>query len=58
MYRKVHLGPFLFSLMVDDIKPLMLKDNLLVIFAYDITVSLPVKSDGDRATVEVNNIDN
>ena len=31
------LGPFLFSLMLDDIKPLRPKDNLLIKFADDIT---------------------
>jgi hypothetical protein len=52
------LGPFLFSLMVDDIKPVNSKDHLLVKFADDMTVSAPVKSTGDSAAAEVNNIDN
>ncbi|CAB4005710.1 Hypothetical predicted protein [Paramuricea clavata] len=46
------------SLMVDDIKPVNPEDNLLVKFADDMTVSAPVKSTGDSATAEVNNIDN
>ena len=52
------IGPFLFSLMVDDIKSLKPQDNLLIKFADDITVSAPVKMGGDTAIVEVNNIDN
>ena len=51
------IGPFLFSLMVDDIKSLKPQDNLLIKFADDITVSAPVKMGGDTAIVEVNNID-
>ena len=51
------LGSFLFSLMVNDIKP---KDpennNMLVKFADDITVSVPVKTTEDTAFNEVKNI--
>ena len=49
------LGPFLFSLMVNDIKR---KDpeNMLVKFADDMTVSAPVKTTGDTAFNEVENI--
>ena len=52
------LGPFLFSLMVNDI---IIKDsyrNLLVKFADDITVSAPVKLSSDSASMEVKNIEN
>ena len=52
------LDPFLFSLMVDDINPLIPKDNLLIKFADDITVSAPAKENSDTAVVEVNIIDN
>ena len=50
--------PFLFSLMVDDINPLIPKDNLLIKFADDMTVSAPAKENSDTAVVEVNIIDN
>ena len=41
------LGPFLFSLMVNDIKPKDPENNMLVKFADDMTVSAPVKTTGD-----------
>ena len=50
------LGPFLFSLMVNDIKPKDPENNMLVKFADDMTVSTPVKSTGDTAFNEVKNI--
>ena len=43
------LGPFLFSLMVNDIKSVDSDNNLLVKFADDITVSAPVKNGNDMA---------
>ena len=52
------LGPFLFSLMVNDI---IIKDpysNLLVKFPDNITVSAPVKLSSDSAAMEVKNIEN
>ena len=52
------IGPFLFSLMVDDIKPTQPETNVLVKFADDMTVSAPVKSNCDSATMEVRNIEN
>ena len=52
------IGPFLFSLMVDDIKPKQPETNVLVKFADDMTVSAPVKSNSDSATMEVRNIEN
>ena len=50
------LGPFLFSLMVNDIKSVDGDNNLLVKFADDITVSAPVKNGNDTALTEVTNI--
>ena len=50
------LGPFLFSLMVNDIKPADGDNNLLVKFADDFTVSAPVKNGKDTALTEVTNI--
>ena len=41
------LGPFLFSLLVNDIKSVDGDNNLLVKFADDITVSAPVKNGND-----------
>ena len=50
------LGPFLFSLMVNDIKSVDGDNNLLVKFADDITVSAPVRNGKDTALTEVTNI--
>ena len=50
------LGPFLFSLTVNDIKPKDPDNNMLVKFADDMTVSAPVKTTGDTAFNEVKNI--
>ena len=50
------LGPFLFSLTVNDIKSADGDNNLLVKFADDITVSAPVKNGKDTALTEVTNI--
>ena len=50
------LGPFLFSLMVNDIKPKDPENNMSVKFAADMTVSAPVKTTGDTAFNEVKNI--
>ena len=52
------LGPFLFSLMVNDIKPKDRENNISVKFADDMTVSTPVKTSGDTAFNEVKNISN
>ncbi len=52
------MGPFLFSLMVNDIKPMDAQNNLLVKFADDITTSAPVKSGSDSAEAEVESIQN
>ena len=50
------LGSFLFSLMVNDIKPKDPENNMLVKFADDMTVRAPVKTSGDTASNEVKNI--
>ena len=50
------LGPILFSLMINDIKPFS-PSSLLVKFADDITVSIPVRAeDGNIAESEVSSI--
>ena len=50
------MGPFLFSLMVNDINLEDGETNLLTKFADDLTVSAPVKISGDSAIKEVKNI--
>ena len=50
------IGPFLFSLMVDDISLEDPERNLLTKFADDLTVSAPVKISEDSAIEEVKNI--
>ena len=51
------LGPILFSLMVNDIQLADPRRNLLVKFADDITISIPVSKDSTDATInEVNSI--
>ncbi len=52
------IGPFLFSLIVDDIKPEQPDINKLVKFADDMTVCAPIISNSDSATEEVWNIEN
>lgn len=50
------LGPILFSLMINDIKPIS-PSSLLVKFADDITVSIPVRAeDSNIAESEVDSI--
>ena len=51
------LGPILFSLMVNDIQLADPRRNLLVKFADDITISIPVSKDSTDTTInEVNSI--
>ncbi|CAB4007759.1 Hypothetical predicted protein [Paramuricea clavata] len=50
------LGPFLFSLMVNDVDAKHPQTNNLVKFADDLPVSVPVTSSGDSALDEVTNI--
>ena len=52
------LGPFLFSLMVNDIKPKDPESNMLVKFSDDMTVSAPIKSTRDTASNEAKNKNN
>ena len=56
MPQSTVLGPFLFSLMVNDIKPTDGVNNLRAKFADDTTVSAPVKNGKDTALTEVTNI--
>ena len=50
------LGQILFSLMVNDICAADEKNNLLVKFADDITVTVPVRNGKHSASLEVNNM--
>ena len=52
------IGPFLFSLMVEDIKPKKPEINKLIKFADDMTVSAPVRSNKDSSMEEVKHIEN
>ena len=49
------LGPFLFSIFINGIKAVNTKKNLLVKFADDITVSLPIEANAglDEPEMEV-----
>ena len=51
------MGPFLFSLMINDLTVKDPDNNLLVKFADDMTVSAPVKENYDTASAEVGNIE-
>ena len=44
------LGPILFSLMINDIKPVS-PSSLLVKFADDITVSIPVRAQSEVSSI-------
>ena len=51
------LGPILFSLIVNDIQLADPRRNLMVKFADDITISIPVSKDSTNATIdEVNSM--
>jgi hypothetical protein len=50
------IGPFLFSVMVNDVNLEDPGSNLLIKFADDLTVSAPVKTTGDSAASEERNI--
>ncbi|CAB4027006.1 Hypothetical predicted protein [Paramuricea clavata] len=56
--QRTVIDPFLFPLMVDDIKPKQPETNVLVKIADAMTVSTPVKSNSDYATMEMRNIEN
>ena len=49
------LGPFLFSIMVSDIKPID-KNNELLKFVDDMTLEVPGINESDTSNMEVNNI--
>ena len=51
------MGPFLFSLMINDLTVKDPDNNLLVKFADDMTVSAPVQENHDTASAEVDNIE-
>lgn len=50
-------SPFLFSLMINDTTVKDPRNNLLIKFADDMTVSAPVKSNCDSAAAEAKSID-
>ncbi len=50
------IGPFLFSVMVNDINLEDPESNLLIKFADDLTIRAPVKTTGDSVVGEVRNI--
>ena len=52
------IGPFLFSLVVEDIKPKQPETNKLIKSAGDMTVSAAVRSNKDSSMEEVKNIEN
>ena len=52
------IGPFIFSLMVEDIKPKQPETNKLIKFADDMMVSAPVRSNKDSSMEEVKHIEN
>ena len=54
--KGVPQGTFLFSLMINDLTVKDPDNNLLVKFADDMTVSVPVKENYDAASAEVDNI--
>ena len=50
------LGPILFSIMVNDIRPVYPERNLLLKYADDLTLSVPVSAHQDHSLIEVNSI--
>ena len=50
------LGPILFSIMVNDIRPVYPERNLLLKYADDLTLSIPVSAHQDHPFIEVNSI--
>ena len=52
------IGPFLFSLMVEDRKPKQPEINKLIKFADDMMVGAPVRSNKDSLMEEVKHIEN
>ena len=50
------LGPILFSIMVNDLRPVSPERNLLLKHADDLTLSVPVSAHQDHSLIEVNSI--
>ena len=50
------LGPILFSIMVNDIRSVYPERNLLLKYADDLTLSIPVSAHQDHSFIEVNSI--
>ena len=50
------LGPILFSIMVNDIRPVYPECNLLLKYADGLTLSIPVSAHQDHSLIEVNSI--
>ena len=51
------LGPILLALMINDLCPVHPERNLLIKFADDTNLSVPVKANCDTSSTEVNNIE-
>ena len=50
------LGPILFSIMENDIRPVYPERNLLLKYADDLTLSVPVSAHQDHSLIEINSI--
>ena len=50
------LGPILFSIMVNDIRPVYPERNLLLKYADDLTLSVPVSAHQDHLLIEIDSI--
>ena len=50
------LGPILFSIMVNDVRPVYLERNLLLKYADHLTLDVPVSAHQDHSFIEVNSI--
>ena len=48
------LGPILFSIMVNELRPVSPERNLLLKHADDLTLSVPVSANQDHSLIEVN----
>ena len=54
--RGVPQGPILFSIMVNDVRPVYPERNLLLKYADDLTLSIPVSAHQDHSLIEANSI--
>ena len=50
------LGPILFSIMVNDIRPVYPESNLLLKYTDELTLSVPVSAHQDHSFIKVNSI--